>query len=86
MDGPRMRLNLLLALAFGCTGKTPGDTSDTQTSTSAIPGEAIVGSTQRDTSPSTANVSQLYAENADFSFDLLRTVYAAGPGNQVLSP
>lgn len=80
---------LLLSLALGCTGKaaddTADDTADTQAD-AAIPGETLRGSTDRETAPSTAGLPTLYAENADFSFDLLRTVYRAAPGNQVLSP
>lgn len=79
---------ILLCLALACTGKSGDDTADSEDTDNdaAIPGETLRGSTERETSPSTDGLPTLYAENADFSFDLLRTVYAAAPGNQVISP
>lgn len=78
---------LLLSLALGCTGKPGDETGDTDSSPAgAAPGEALRGSTDREMAPATSDLSTLYTENADFSFDLLRTVQAAAPGNQVLSP
>lgn len=68
------RLALLSLLATGCAADA------------ALPGMTVMGSVPRRMAPSTADLGTLSAENAAFSLDLLDTVYAADPGNTVVSP
>lgn len=68
------RLALLALLATGCAAEQH------------LPGLTVMGSEPRRMAPSTADLGTLSEENAAFSLDLLDTVYAAEPGNTVVSP
>lgn len=81
---------LLLPFLAACSpapkdSDAPGDTADTAAPSEA-PGTTVRGDAARITAPSDADVGTLGVENADFSFDVLRGVYGAAPGNLVLSP
>lgn len=74
---------LLLALACSTTPTDSGDTGAADPN--QPPGQTMKGSAPRSTSPSTANLPTLYAENAEFSVRLLQELGAAAD-NQLTSP
>ena len=51
-----------------------------------MPGKTLMGTAARRMDPSTADLGTLSAENAQFSLELLDTVYTGSPENTVLSP
>ena len=77
---------LLFALACSTTPTDSADPADTGgADPDAPPGQTMKGTAPRVTAPSTADLPTLYAENAQFSVELLQAVGGA-TGNQVLSP
>lgn len=74
---------LLFSLLMACKTETP---TPVLPSSGPLPGTTLKGQTERQGQPSTQNLPTLSEENAAFSLELLRTVYAADPGNQILSP
>lgn len=78
---------LLLSLLFACNSSTPGDdTSDPGGEATALPGTTIQGDAQRVSSPSTADLPTLTAENGDFAVALTRELLGGDPANLVVSP
>lgn len=78
---------LLLSLLFACSSSTPGDdTSDPGEQPAAIPGTTVKGDAARVSTPSTADLPTLTAENGDFAVALTRELLASDPANLVVSP
>lgn len=84
--------SLILSLLLGCVANDDGvkpndDTGETgDPAAGELPGTTLKGSTERETSPSTADLGALGAANATFALDLLRTTHGLAAGNQVTSP
>ena len=79
---------ILLSLLAACKPAPTDDTADSGDTgaTVAMPGTTVRGEAERVTTPSTADLPTLGAENADFSLDIVRQLLGTAPPTSSCRP